>query len=250
MEIKKATRTLELCDLYNLYNLELAKNFRYDYEDMINWVNNAFRNDPDLALIYQEKYQYILVDEYQDTNNTQLELLGRLTNFYKDNPNLFVVGDPNQSIYRFQGASNYNIEQFTHNYPKATKIELTTNYRSGQGIINAGISLIGNNNITSVQISNTKIPTRVELITYLHNEQEIFDIAQKIKALIKDQVKPSDCAILVRRNDQISDFVTALGAEKIPFQIIKGDTVLKSPFVEKILLLADVLVDPSNPVVF
>jgi len=249
IEIQKCKRTLELCKLYSLYDRELTRASHYDFEDMINWVVDALTNDPELALIYQEKYQYILVDEYQDTNNAQLELLRQLTSFYKDNPNLFVVGDQNQSIYRFQGASNYNIEQFKARYKKAQTVALTTNYRSGQGIIDVGSTLIQNNHTQAQQAAFLPIKTKVDVTVYLHAHQEAYEIACAIKERIK-HIKPSECAVLVRRNDQIADFVHALSLEKIPFQVIKGERVLTHPFVEKILLLAHVIVDPSDPVAF
>lgn len=250
IEIQKCQRTLELAELYKRYNRELAKRSQYDYEDMINWVVDALTNDPELALIYQEKYQYILVDEFQDTNNAQLELIKQLTSFYKDNPNLFVVGDPNQSIYRFQGASNYNIEQFKERYKNACTVTLATNYRSGQGIIDAGSTLIHHNQTQVVQKAYAKRDTQTDVTVYLHAHQEAYAIARAIKVRIAQKVKPSDCAVLVRRNDQIADFVQALSLEKIPFNVIKGESVLTNPFVQKVLLLADIVVDPSDPVAF
>lgn len=250
IEIQKCKRTRELAKLYTHYNRELKKNARYDYEDMINWVVDALKNDPELALIYQEKYQYILVDEYQDTNNAQLELLHQLTTFYKDNPNLFVVGDQNQSIYRFQGASDYNREQFNTRYPKAYTVTLETNYRSGQGIIDVGSALIHNNQSQALQKAFSHSNTDGDVTEYLHTHQEAYEVARALKKRIAKNIRPSDCAILVRRNDQIADFVHALSLEKIPFQVIKGESVLTHPFVKKVLLLAGIIVDPSDPTLF
>ncbi len=90
---------------------------RYDYDDMINWVIRAFRENEDLLRRYQEKYQYILVDEYQDTSGTQIKIVELLINFW-DKPNVFVVGDDDQSIYRFQGASEDNMLDFANSYKK------------------------------------------------------------------------------------------------------------------------------------
>ena len=246
VELQKAKRTLELVELYKLYNLELLKNHYYDYEDMINWVVDALGNDPELALIYQEKFQYILVDEFQDTNNAQLELLNQLTSFYKNNPNLFVVGDPNQSIYRFQGASNYNLEQYKKRYKNAQEIELDISYRSGQKIIQTAKKIIENNQ-PSIDIKpNIEKKSMVSVNKYLHKEQELYGTAQKIKRLIEQKTVPSEIAILVRRNDQINDFIRALTQEKIPFQVVRGGKVLGDPIIEKIILLLEVLVDPSD----
>lgn len=249
-ELKMVKRSLELCKLYQLYNLELVHSARYDYEDMINWVVDALKSDPELALIYQEKYQYILVDEFQDSNNAQLELLRQLTSFEKTNPNLFVVGDPNQSIYRFQGASTINIDQFIKQYKNAKVIELNLNYRNSQKIIDASSSVIVNNSAPIKLVAKNKLPSKIELVNFLHKEQEIYEIAKKIKTLIKQKTNANEIAILVRKNDQLLDFITALSAQKIPFQVIKGDKVLTNPFIEKILLLAETIVDPSDKIKF
>lgn len=116
---------------------------RYDYEDMILWVLDKFANNDDLLLKYQERYEYFLVDEYQDTNGAQNKLIYQLANYW-DQPNLFVVGDDDQSIFRFQGANMSNIVDFKKKFsPKI--IILENNYRSGQGILDKSTQLINNN---------------------------------------------------------------------------------------------------------
>ena len=97
-------------------NMMREKN-RYDFDDMINWVIRAFAENEELLRRYQEKFQYILVDEYQDTSGTQNKMVELLINFW-DKPNVFVVGDDDQSIYRFQGANMDNMEEFAHRYKK------------------------------------------------------------------------------------------------------------------------------------
>ena len=118
---------------------------RYDYDDMINWVIKAFTENQDLLRRYQEKYQYILVDEYQDTSGTQNKVVELLINFW-DNPNVFVVGDDDQSIYRFQGASEDNMSDFRNSYLKdLLVVVLTNNYRSTQPILDVSKHLISRN---------------------------------------------------------------------------------------------------------
>lgn len=250
IEIKKAKRTQEFISLYKMYNKKLASDKRYDYEDMVNWVVDALRSDQELSLIYQEKYQYILVDEFQDTNNSQLELVNLLTTFYSGNPNLFVVGDPNQSIYRFQGASNYNISAFETKYPKLTKIELDINYRSAQKIIDASSNVISSNTKSLRLKSSTKQRSKIEVGSYLHKEQEIYEISKKIAQLKKQKIKASDIAILLRNNNQIHDFVNALSMQKIPFQVLRGNEVLANPFIEKVLILIENIINPSDKIKF
>ncbi len=99
------------------FSISCIRADRYDYDDMINWVIRAFQENEQLLRRYQEKFQYILVDEFQDTSGTQNKLVNLLINFW-DKPNIFVVGDEDQSIFRFQGANIYNIEEFAAGYRK------------------------------------------------------------------------------------------------------------------------------------
>ncbi len=118
---------------------------RYDFDDMINWVVKAFEENPNLLLNYQERYQYILVDEYQDTSGSQNQLVQLLINYWEQ-PNIFVVGDDDQSIYRFQGANIENMQQFVNGYANDLfKVVLTNNYRSTQPILDISKTLISRN---------------------------------------------------------------------------------------------------------
>ncbi|MDV7395096.1 UvrD-helicase domain-containing protein, partial [Arthrospira platensis SPKY1] len=117
---------------------------RYDYDDMILWVLEAFEKYPFLLRQYQERYLYFLVDEYQDTNGSQHAVLQQLLNYW-ESPNIFIVGDDDQSIYEFQGARLKNLVDFYHAYPEVEVIVLEENYRSAQGILDAAHSLVGRN---------------------------------------------------------------------------------------------------------
>ena len=118
---------------------------RYDFDDMINWVIRAFEENKDLLATYQERYQYILVDEYQDTSGTQNRLVSLLISYW-DQPNVFVVGDDDQSIYRFQGANVENMLDFAQDYEKdLLTVVLTNNYRSTQPILDISRTLIERN---------------------------------------------------------------------------------------------------------
>src|SRR5690606_36095234 len=130
---------------FNRYQQMMREMNRYDFDDMISWILDAFRNDPDFLLTYQEKYQYVLVDEYQDTSGSRNELI-RLLISYWDTPNIFVVGDDDQSIFRFQGANVENIEQYHTPYARDLySIMLLENYRSTQPILDAARVLIDHN---------------------------------------------------------------------------------------------------------
>src|SRR5919112_1616786 len=125
----------------NFQQLMRKKN-RYDFDDMINWVIKAFEENPQLLARYQEQFLYILVDEYQDTSGTQNRLVQLLINYW-DRPNVFVVGDDDQSIYRFQGANVENMLTFAESYKNdLMTVVLTSNYRSVQPVLNVSKSLI------------------------------------------------------------------------------------------------------------
>ena len=132
-------------DEFEKYQNMMKKRNRYDFDDMINWVINAFQKQPHLLQHYQEQYLYILVDEYQDTSGTQNKIVELLMQHW-DKPNVFVVGDDDQSVYRFQGANVENMLDFAERYVNDLKtIVLTNNYRSTQPILDISKTLIGRN---------------------------------------------------------------------------------------------------------
>ncbi|HEX2606925.1 MAG TPA: ATP-dependent DNA helicase [Flavisolibacter sp.] len=133
------------CQEFQKFQQLMRARDRYDFDDMINWVINAFETNENLLRAYQEQYQYILVDEYQDTSGSQNRIVQLLINFW-DKPNVFVVGDDDQSIYRFQGANVENMLQFAEAYAAdLLKVVLVNNYRSTQPILDVSRTLIENN---------------------------------------------------------------------------------------------------------
>ena len=124
----------------------MRRHNRYDFDDMINWVIKAFEENKNLLADYQERFQYILVDEYQDTSGTQNKIVELLINYW-ERPNVFVVGDDDQSIYRFQGANVENMLAFAETYKNdLLKVALINNYRSVQPILDISKTLIDRNN--------------------------------------------------------------------------------------------------------
>ena len=151
----------------NFQQLMRSKNL-YDFDDMINWVIKAFEENPNLLLRYQEQFLYILVDEYQDTSGTQNRLVELLINYW-DKPNVFVVGDDDQSIYRFQGANVENMLNFANSYKNdLLTVVLTHNYRSTQSILDVSKTIIGKNNdrlIKQIEGLRTKW-TKLNMISF------------------------------------------------------------------------------------
>ena len=224
------------------YNALLLQNNRYDFDDMINWINNLFEHQPHIKNYYQEKFQYILVDEYQDTSLNQNKLVSYLSDFW-DKPNLFVVGDDDQSIYRFQGANIQNLLEFKDKYITDLDTELvvlTDNYRSTPNIVNIAKQCIAfnthrlsaeipniNKNFKSAHpnLKNLDLPIQYQL--YQTSLDEFIDIAQKIKSLIINQnVMAQDIAVLFKENKIGDEFQRILQLYQIPFSSSRTLNVL------------------------
>ena len=149
---EKTERLKSAADLFPKYLQAMERDARYEYEDMLLWVTKAFSKHEALLLTYQERYQYILVDEFQDTNGAQFHLLNLLLDFWEI-PNIFIVGDDDQSIYEFQGARLQNLREFQERYYKGLKtIVLEENYRSVQPILDAAGRVIENNALRVVNL--------------------------------------------------------------------------------------------------
>jgi DNA helicase-2/ATP-dependent DNA helicase PcrA len=198
-----------IAPIFESYQAILAKHNFCDYEDLLTEAINKLRSDKDLLLNYQIRYQYILVDEFQDTNEKQMELLMTLVHEV-ERPNLFVVGDDDQCIYRFQGASRKNFNTLTCSYPELAKIALSTNYRSTPAILSHAHALIKENEhrdpikSNPLEAGSTK-PWEVEpsgphLEIYEDSAQEDYGIALKIKELLNTGDFNGSIAVLYRRN--------------------------------------------------
>ena len=145
VELEKMSKLKAAVNCFDIYQELMKSHNRYDFDDMINWVLKAFNENKNLLAQYQERYLYILVDEFQDTSGTQNALIKLLVNYWEQ-PNLFVVGDDDQSIFRFQGANVENMLHFRHDYVEdVLMIVLENNYRSTQPILDASTIIINNN---------------------------------------------------------------------------------------------------------
>lgn len=236
----------EAVRLFTDYNERLAKMHRYDFSDMILWVLKAFQDYPDLLLDYQEKYQYFLVDEYQDTNGAQNDLLYSLCDYWEA-PNVFVVGDDDQSIYRFQGANMENILTFKEKYQQhLTEVVLTENYRSNQEILDASRQLIikGDERLESRYPYLTKALTAARLghsgslpkIQIYHNtEHEKADLIQHLTKAKSEGENLSKYAVLYRNHSDVESIVKALEQKGIPLNLKKKFNVLEVPWINQII---------------
>jgi DNA helicase II / ATP-dependent DNA helicase PcrA len=223
---------------------------RYDYDDMINWVIRAFTENEELLRRYQEKYQYILVDEYQDTSGTQNKIVSLLINFW-DKPNVFVVGDDDQSIYRFQGASIDNMQVFNDSYVRdLLVVVLTSNYRSTQPILDISKQLISNNkgrliyrmNGLSKELvaSNTKISHIVqqpEIREYESERAEMISIVSQIELLVTSGINPGKIAVIYKENKYGQELLSYFRLKNLPVYNKRNINLLEDPLIGQLLLL-------------
>ena len=255
-EKKNLKRNNALAFVYSRYEESLASNGMYDFEDMISrCVTEMKRNDTLLAQ-YQEQFQYILVDEYQDTNGGQNEIV-KLLGSYDDSPNIFVVGDDKQSIYRFQGASLANMLSFYERYKNTVRVvSLTENYRSQKTIIDASSSLIAHNTeslgahisgILEVLVPGKVLPVQtIDVITTESEDQEAFLIGENIKNLIQRGVKPEDIAVLYRYNNDGKALLATLRTMDMPARIEMGENIFESHVVRQWITFLQWLVGSSS----
>ncbi|MCC8410729.1 ATP-dependent helicase [Mucilaginibacter sp. UR6-1] len=234
---------------YKNYDARMKQQGRYDYDDMIIWVLKAFRENDDILRRYQERYQYILVDEFQDTSGSQNALLKFLLDYW-DTPNVFVVGDDDQSIFKFQGANMENILDFANDYVHALHtVVLRHNYRSNQHILDMSRVLIDKNKkrLTAqlaldknLSASHPRFATDMVEPTireYENPDQELADTARIIQKLVESGAPANEIAVIYRNHHQVEDLVHYLGAQKITVNTKRKIDILTLPFGEKIITI-------------
>ena len=208
--------------VYEAYQKQLHQNNALDFDDLLVKTVELFQNCPDVLEYYQEKFRYIMVDEYQDTNTVQFKFVSLLASKYK---NLCVVGDDDQSIYKFRGANIGNILGFEQVFPEAKVIKLEQNYRSTQNILNAANEVI-RNNIRRKEKTLWTANEEGEQI-HLREFQSGFEEAEYIAGDIRRKVREgecsySDCAVLYRTNAQSRLFEEKFLLGSIPYKIVGG----------------------------
>jgi DNA helicase II / ATP-dependent DNA helicase PcrA len=229
------------------FSKKMTDRSRYDYDDMITWVLKAFKENEELLRRYQERYQYILVDEFQDTSGSQNELLKFILNYW-DTPNVFVVGDDDQSIFKFQGANMKNILDFANDYVSTLKtVVLKHNYRSNQHILDISKALISNNQerLTTQLALDKNLqaahPRFNDLIVvpvineYENPSQELVDVAMQIKKLLAKGTEPGEIAVIYRNHSQVEELIQYLDTQHIAVNTKRKLDIFTLPFGEKII---------------
>src|SRR5258705_12973247 len=212
-EKEKMERLRAAANEFDHFKQMMRQRNRYDFDDMINWVIKAFEENKNLLANYQERFLYILVDEYQDTSGTQNRIVELLINYW-EKPNVFVVGDDDQSIYRFQGANVENMINFADSYKKdLMTVVLTNNYRSTQPILDISKTLIDKNVERLVEklpgLSKDLRSSHHHISTLTHTpvikeyktqRQEMIDIALQVQKLLAEEIPAGEIAIIYKEN--------------------------------------------------
>ena len=251
---KKIEKNEELALIYQLYEEQLKERRLYDYEDMIIETIKALESDADLLLSLQEEYQYVLADEHQDANNSQNRLLELLAS-YHENPNLFIVGDEKQAIFRFQGASLENFLYFKNLYKNAISVNLIQNYRSYQHILDSAHSLINGSTEPSKKGSpflkgkkdvESEGESKIGLRAFTKQGYEYLFLAKDIKEKIERGVAPEEIAVLYRNNKDVDAIMQIFEKNSIPFVVESDQNILLDNDMVKLISLLRAVNDLGN----
>lgn len=272
--VKKVAQAEELWSFYELYQKKITEARYLDFNDMINMVLNKFESSPSFLKQIANSFEYIMVDEYQDTNKAQNEIVFMLAHAL-DSENIFVVGDDDQIIYRFQGAKLDTIERYLKEFPDTKIICLTENMRSTQTILDAArgviaqdpLSLVNstsfkdldgnaiNKNLTAKNEDIIKKTKPVRFYKYADIMQEYTEIVNEIEQLVNSEDCPTnkktgekalyEIAILTRSNAEVQSFAEMLKARNIPYELKDGKDIFSIPAVNVLYFYIQFLINPE-----
>ncbi len=261
-EKEKMDRLLAGAKILPKYQEQLKKRGMYDYSDMILWIIDAFQKKEILLARYQEQFQYILVDEFQDTNGSQKKIVDLLCSYW-DDPNIFVVGDDDQSIYRFQGANMRNIMDFYHQFtPPPTVITIEKNYRSSQNILDIAQHIIEKNterliseipediskHLTAENPEWKDEPLMPILTEYYNTYHQEYGIIKNLKAIQEKGIPLSKVAVIYQNHSQVDHILKICEQEKIPVRVKETENILDMPIIHHCIeLLQYFFEEEKNP---
>jgi DNA helicase II / ATP-dependent DNA helicase PcrA len=232
--------------VYKKYQEEMKKNKHYTFSDIILEVIDVLKKNEDLRKDIQEKYLYIQVDEFQDTNGAQMKLLNLITSNAPENkPNICVVGDDDQAIYQFQGADISNILRFKEKYNDTKTIVLLKNYRSHQKIIDSARSVVLKaedrlektyRDIKKNLVAENENEGEVSFFSFLNKEEQFSFITEKIKEEIKSKkINPKEIAVICRTHQEIKEILPYFNAKKISTSVERSENVLEKQPIKQII---------------
>ncbi|MBI5370214.1 UvrD-helicase domain-containing protein [Candidatus Uhrbacteria bacterium] len=252
----EAQRIFELATAYQTYQQVLLEQDALDFGDLLLYTLKLLQERPNVLQQLRARYRFILVDEFQDTNPAQYELVRLLS---EPRNNLTVVGDDDQAIYKFRGASIENILRFESDYPKAARVVLTQNYRSVQAILDRAHTFIQMNNPDRLEarsggslskrlVSNQPGAGLIEHLHFATSEEEVREVIKKILALkaADPETLWSDIAVLVRSNGAGADFAHGFERSGIPFQFLALSGLYRKPSVVDLMSLLRVIDQPHD----
>jgi DNA helicase-2/ATP-dependent DNA helicase PcrA len=242
----KLSRMPLLADVYKTYAARCFKANAMDFDDLLLNTNILFRDFPDVLVKYQERFSYILVDEYQDTNYSQYLIVKKLAASHK---NICVVGDDAQSIYSFRGARIENILEFKNDYVDYQLFKLEQNYRSTQTIVNAANTIIANNEgqIQKNVYSMNETGEKIQVFQAITDSEEGFNVSSDIfDKKLSQQLNWSDFAILYRTNAQSRIFEETLRRKNIPYKIYGGLSFYERKEIKDILAYFRMVINPED----
>ena len=240
-------RKVSIAKVYEVYQSRLKTADAMDFDDLLCKTVELFEQEPEILGYYQNQFKYIMVDEYQDTNKVQYRFISMLAEKYG---NICVVGDDDQSIYKFRGATIENILSFENTFKGAKIIRLEQNYRSTQNILDAANSVISNNTVRKGKTLWTENPKgdKIELHTAEDERDEARFIAKTIMDGVADGRKYSDFAILYRTNAQSNAVEQALSRSGIPHRIIGGHRFYDREEIRDMIAYLQVINNPHDDV--
>lgn len=236
-----------VAEVYRLYQQKLRANNGMDFDDLIMTTVRIFKDFPAILDKYQEKFRYILVDEYQDTNHAQYKLINLLATKYH---NLCVVGDDDQSIYSFRSADIRNILEFERDFPEVKVIKLEQNYRSTQNILSTANAIIKNNRSRKSKSLWTENCEGEKINIYQADDdrEEARFVSEEIVRLVKEGRRYSDFALLYRTNSQSRSFEEVMIQRGIPYRVIGGFRFYERKEIKDVLAYLRLIYNPSDRV--
>src|SRR3990170_5095616 len=260
LENEEKERIFELAHVYTEYTRLKLEKSKMDFGDLITWTLKLFKERPHILEKYRKQFKHVLLDEFQDTNFAQYELIKLLCPLEMEDRSLVVVGDDSQSIYKFRGAAVSNILQFMEDYPKAERVTLLKNYRSGQKVLDPSYKLIVNNNPDTLE---SKLGISKELISQIKTkgispeicqaeglEDEVGFVIKKIYEVLgkEPEYTYKDVAILARANSHLDPFLMALRKHGLPYQLVGNRGLYDRDEIRDVIALLRVIANPKDGV--
>lgn len=255
---KNLQKMRSVATVYKKLQASMAERGLFDFNDMIMEVVQALEKHEDLRLNLQEQYQYILIDEFQDTNKAQARIVHALGNnpVNEGRPNIMAVGDDDQAIYAFQGAQSSNMLDFVRTYSEVTLITLTDNYRSAKTILDASSVVVRQaddrledllDEIDKRLTPHAELPVDLVQQVVLPSELQQYQwIAERIQAFLKEGIEPQEIAVIAPKHKFLERLMPYIGAKQIPVAYERRENILDAPIIKQLLTMAELIHAMAN----